>query len=59
MVKRKQNHDLPGSIYKNGNGSWWKAKLPGDEKPNIPSTQTCWLKASHQRLQCGSGMCQS
>lgn len=29
---RKTKHDLPGSIYKNGNRWWWKAKLPGEEE---------------------------
>jgi hypothetical protein len=31
MVKRKTNHNLPGSIYKNGSRWWWKVKLPGEE----------------------------
>jgi len=37
---RKAKHNLPGSIYKNGNRYWWKVKLPGENKikarPLIP-----------------------
>lgn len=32
MAKRRQNHNLPGSIYKNGNRYWWKVQLPGEDK---------------------------
>lgn len=32
MAKKKQKHNLPGTIYKNGNRYWWKVKLPGEER---------------------------
>ncbi|MDD5458819.1 MAG: hypothetical protein PHF37_05460 [Phycisphaerae bacterium] len=32
MAKSKTNHNLSGSIYKNGKRWWWKVKLPGEEK---------------------------
>jgi integrase len=40
MSTKKAKHNLPGTIYKNGNRYWWKVKLPGEEvfkaRPLIP-----------------------
>jgi integrase len=40
MSTKKTKHNLPGTIYKNGNRYWWKVKLPGEEvakaRPLIP-----------------------
>ncbi len=32
MAKKAAKHELPGTIYKNGNRYWWKVQLPGEEK---------------------------
>ncbi len=32
MAEKKSKHNLPGTIYKNGNRWWWKVKLPGEDK---------------------------
>ncbi len=40
MAKKRKKHNLPGTIYKNGNRYWWKVKLPGEDavkaRPLIP-----------------------
>ncbi len=56
MAKGKAKHDLPGSIYKNGNRWWWKIRLPGKTKttaiPLKPAGSSMATKNHNVAVEC-------
>lgn len=56
MAKRRQNHNLPGSIYKNGNRYWWKVQLPGEDavksRPLKPLGSSMATKDYNVAVEC-------